>query len=445
MSTVRYQRHILFSVEWVNMMKKNDYMVYFLGMLLLFASAVSVSRVYASAESDYELGLQAYKTGSYTAAASYFESALGQGMDSLSLIYNLASSYYKVGRLEEAKEYFLQLEQTEEMRDIARYHLGLIAVKEKDISVARNYFGLVSTEGRDKKLIKLSDKHLESLSVKESRWRSLVNLNMGYDDNIYSASGDSVLDESDSFYEFYASGDVIISGGRKDGWLIGAGLYGMDFISSDTNDQYNFLLGLQRPVKISDWETSFNINLSKSTYGGDDFQTIAQFDALGRKSITSRDRIYLRYRGDIIESDNVIYDYLQGWRQRARIEYRNYAARNIKHAYYELELNDRGTLVTLTDTYEYSPLRHTVRGVYTQILDEHWWLIGDLAYRYSEFDASATADRTDNQWKLTLSADYRFDRTLKLFARYQYTDNDSSMERYTYDKSVFKIGLSKLF
>ena len=426
-------------------MKKNDYMVYFLGVLLLFASAISASRVYASAESDYELGLQAYKTGSYTSAASYFESAMGQGMDSLSLIYNLASSYYKVGRLEEAKEYFLQLEQTEDMRDIARYHLGLIAVKEKDISVARNYFGLVSAEGRDNRLMKLSDKHLESLSAKESRWRSLVNLNLGYDDNIYSASGDSVLDESDSFYEFYASGDVIISGGRKDGWLIGAGLYGMDFISSDTNDQYNFLLGLQRPVKISDWETSFNINLSKSTYAGDDFQTIAQFDALGRKSITRRDRIYLRYRADIIESDNITYDYLEGWRQRARIEYRNYAARNIKHLYYEFELNDRGTLVTLTDSYEYSPLRHTIRGVYTQILDENWWLIGDLSYQYSDFDASATADRTDNQWKLTLSADYRFDRTLKLFARYQYTDNDSSMDRYVYEKSVFKVGLRKLF
>ena len=426
-------------------MKKNDYMVYLLGVLLLFVSAISASRVYASAESDYELGLQAYKTGSYTDAASYFESAMEQGMESLSLSYNLASSYYKLGRLEEAKEYFLQLEQTEEMRDIARYHLGLIAVKEKDINLARSYFGLVSAEGRDNKLMKLSVKHLESLSVKEVRWRSLVNLNLGYDDNIYSASGDSVLDEGDSFYEFYASGDVIISGGRKDGWLIGAGIYGMDFINSDTNDQYNFLLGLQRPVKISDWETSFNINLSKSTYGGDDFQTIMQFDALGRKSITRRDRIYLRYRGDIIESDNVIYDYLQGWRQRARIEYRNYAARNIKHAYYELELNDRGTLVTSTDSYEYSPLRHTIRGVYTQILDENWWLIGDLSYRYSEFDASATADRTDNQWKLTLSADYRFDRTLKLFARYQYTDNDSSMDRYTYDKSVFKVGVSKLF
>ena len=53
-------------------MKKNDYMVYLLGVLLLFVSAISASRVYASAESDYEMGLKAYKTGSYTAAAARF-------------------------------------------------------------------------------------------------------------------------------------------------------------------------------------------------------------------------------------------------------------------------------------------------------------------------------------------------------------------------------------
>jgi Tfp pilus assembly protein PilF len=413
--------------------------------LLIFSLLLSAADLYASAESDYDLGLKAYMAGNNVAAAAYFESALDQGMDSVSLVYNLASSYYRVGRLEQAKEYFRQLEQTEAMHDIARYHLGLIAVKEKDVGAARQYFGMVASSGKDKKLMKLSDKHLDALSGKEERWRSLFSFNLGYDDNIFSASGDSVLDEADSFYELYASSDVLLSGSRTDGWIIGAGLYGMEFISNDENDQYNFLLGLQRAKKFADWDSSIHLKLSKSTYAGDDFQTITQLDAIARNSITRRDRIYLRYRGDIINSDNATYDYLEGWSQRARIEYRNYAANNIKHIYYELELNDRGTLVTLTDSYDYSPTRHTLRGAYTQILDEHWWLTGDLSYRVSEFEASPTLDRKDDQWKLSLSADYRFDRTLKLTAKYQYTDNDSTVDRYIYDKSVFKIGISKLF
>ena len=152
----------------------------------------------------------------------------------------------------------------------------------------------------------------------------------------------------------------------------------------------------------------------------------------------------MRYRYEDIKSDNTLYDYLEGWRQRARAEYRNYSVKNIKQIYYELELNDRGELVTLTFTYDYSPTRHTIRGIYTHII-KRWWLTGDLSYRFSDYESSSTIDREDDQWKLALSADYHFDRTFKFTTKVQYTDNESSIDRYIYDKSVIKIGLSKLF
>ena len=152
----------------------------------------------------------------------------------------------------------------------------------------------------------------------------------------------------------------------------------------------------------------------------------------------------MRYRYEDIKSDNTLYDYLEGWRQRARVEYRNYSVKNIKQIYYELELNNRGELVTDTFAYDYSPTRHTIRGIYTQVI-KRWWLTGDLSYRFSDYEASSTIDREDDQWKLALSADYYFDRTFKFITKVQYTDNASSVDRYNYDKSVIKIGLSKLF
>ena len=57
----------------------------------------------ASPEEDFKLGTQAFKSGDNEAAVKYFESAMNQGMNTVSLHYNLASSYYKVGRYEEAK------------------------------------------------------------------------------------------------------------------------------------------------------------------------------------------------------------------------------------------------------------------------------------------------------------------------------------------------------
>jgi Tfp pilus assembly protein PilF len=423
------------------MKKKQIINKYFVTALILLFS----SELLATAETDYQSGVESYKAGDNAAAVTYFESAMKQGMDSVALQYNLASSYYRVGRYEEAKKYFELVNQTEEMRDLAEYNLGLIAIKEKDGSLARRYFSSIVNTGKDEKLIKLSKKHLDALTKKEDRWKSNLSFNLGYDNNISSVSGDSVLDRADNFYELFAVTDLLITGRRANGWSAGASLYGIEYSDYDSNDQYIFSLGLKRAIKLDDWDTSAQVNLSKSTYGGDDFQTITRLDLIGRKPISKRERIYLRYQAEDIRSDQAIYDYLAGWSQRGRIEYRHYSENDIKQIYYELELNNRGELVTTSGTYEYSPTRHTIRGKYTYIIKKRWWLIGDLSYRQSDFEASPTVEREDKQWKLALFADYHFDRTFKLSAQYQYTDNASTLDQYNYDKTIIKIGLSKLF
>ena len=121
------------------------------------------------------------------------------------------------------------MNQTEAMRDLAEYNLGLIAMKENDGSLAIRYFNSVATTGKDEKLIRLSKKQLTALSDlreeqlysgKEDRWTSYLSFNLGYDDNISSVSGDSVLDVADTFYDLFASANLQIQGKRKDGfWL----------------------------------------------------------------------------------------------------------------------------------------------------------------------------------------------------------------------------------
>lgn len=409
-------------------------------LILLFSS-----ELLATAQSDYERGVESYKMRQNQAAVTYFESALKQGMLSISLHYNLASSYYRLGRYEEAKKYFMLLNQAEEMRDIVDYHLGLIAVKEKDGDLARRYFNSIVSSGKDEKLIKLSKKHLVALPRKEETWKSVVAFNWGYDDNISSVTEDSVLDTADSFNELFASSDFLITGSRKNGWAAKASFYGIEYSDTDDNDGSYFTLGLKKAMKLESWDTSAQLKLLKSTYGDDDFQTITRLDFFGQKPITKKQGVRLRYQAEDIKSDFSSYDYLEGWRQRARVEYREYSDKYSGKIYYELELNDRGKLVTSSDAYDYSPNRHTVRGAYTRIIDRKWWLSGDLSYRFSDFPTSSTIDREDDRWMLEFSADYHFDRTFKLKTRYQYIDNTSTVDRYIYDKSIIKFGLSKLF
>ena len=413
---------------------------FFTALILIFSS-----ELLATAASDYELGVASYKAGDNASAVTYFESALKQGMDSVSLKYNLASSYYKMGRYEDAKKHFKLLSQTVEMRNIAEYHLGVIAIKEKDAALARRYFSSVVNSGKDKKLVKLSNTHLLGLTKKEDRWKSKLSLNIGHDDNISSVSEDTVVGTADSFYELSASANLLITGKRKHGWLADAAFYRIDYNDFDTNDQYVFALGIKRSMKLEGWDTSVHLSVLDSTYGGDDLQTIGKLDFTGRKSIAKNEWINLRYRIEDIKSDQAVYDYLEGWRQRASVEYQNLTKNNIKRLQYELELNSRGELVTTTGAYEYSPTRHTVRGIYTHFINKQWWLTGDVSYRFSDFEPSSTIDREDNQWQFALSTDYRFDRTFKLTAKYQYTDNSSTLDQYSYDKSVIKVGLSKMF
>jgi hypothetical protein len=422
------------------MKKPRSYNYLLAGFVLLFSS-----ELLASAGSDYRLGVEAYKAGDNTAAALYFESAMKQGMESVALQYNLASSYYRLGRYEESKKLFMQLNKTVEMREISEYHLGLIAIEEKNGNEARQHFSTVVNSGKDKKLTELSKKHLIALLPEEDRWKGYFAANLGYDDNISSVSGDSVLDTSDSFYDLFASVDLLISGRRKHGWIADAYIAGIDYSDTDTSDENRYRLGLKRAAKLNAWDTSAHISLLKSTYGDDDFQSVAMLDLKGQRPVSSNEKIYLRYRFEDITSENFLYDYLEGWRQRAKVEYRHFSDNGSKKIYYELELNDRGELATQAYTYEYSPTRHTVRGSYTHAIQQQWWLSGDLSYRFSDYETSSTIDREDKRWQLALSSDYRFDRTFKLTAKYQYTDNTSTVGRYEYDKSIIKLGLSKLF
>jgi len=414
-------------------------------IVLICIMLLASSELFASAESDYQSGVEAYKSGDNASAITYFESAQAQGMDSVALKYNLASSYYKAGQLADARTLFEQLVEIEGMQDLSNYHLGQIAMDERDRATAAYHFDKVVTSGKDEKLTKLSQKYLSLLAKDEPRWQSYINLNLGYDDNINSVSGDSVLDQADNFAELTASTEYVLSGQRKQGWMLNAIVHGIEYQDNDSTDQTILSAGIKRSLRLADWDTSANLLLSKSTYGGDDFQTTTKLDVVGRKPLTRRHRLYLRYRAEDIRSDNALYDYLEGWRQRGRVEYRHYAPSNIKYLYYELELNDRGQLVTSTDSYEYSPTRHTIRGIYTQVIKQKWWLTADIAYRLSEFDPAPSIDRSDDQWKLGLSAEYQIDRTFRLTTKYQIVDNASSVDRYSYDKSIFKVGLSKLF
>ena len=84
-------------------------------------------------------------------------------------------------------------------------------------------------------------------------------------------------------------------------------------------------------------------------------------------------------------------------------------------------------------------------GRYTHRFAGKWFLSGDLSYRASDFPASTTLDRDDDRWLLDVFLDYWIGKSLQLKGNVKYIDNESTVDLYTYDRTVVSLGLSLQF
>jgi len=415
-----------------------------IGWLFKLASLLLVysMQTHAADQNSFNEGMKSFKSGDYKAAAEAFEQAHQQKQISAALYYNLASSYYKLGNYEKAQHYFRLVSQYPKMKSLAQYNLGLIALKQGDRKTANTWFETVSKTSSDSKLVTLARRQITRAKPELKKWSNFLRGGLGYDDNINIAPTDITLEQSGSFYDLFASVDYLLKGSRKDGWMAGASFYNISYFDSSNYDETRYGAGLNKIDTFGLWSTRLSARLDKLTYAGDDYQTIAGVHASAKQRLSKMERLQLRYRYEDIGSDNVLYDYLDGWRQQVRAEYRYYGKADNKRLYYELELNDRQDTVNAS----YSPTRHTIRAVYTRNLDKKTRWSGDIAYRSSTYDYPATApqNRDDTRWRLGIQMDYHLSKTLRFRGQLVHTNNDSSLPQYDYTRNVFRLNLSKL-
>ncbi len=423
--------------------------------LTAFASPL-VQAAQTTSQDEFRKGAESFNQGYYAAAVKTFKKAEAKGMKSPALYYNLASSYYKLGEYKKAGEYFNKVRKYRDMKYLAEYNLGLVALQQNDKKTAEKWFSSVAKNSKDKKLAALAGQNLKDMKQKKQpqwfteKWTGYLSASLGYDDNVNFAPLGIADERSDSFSEIVASGDYLFSGNRKNGWLGEAYFYNINYLNEDIFDEYEYGVGVQNMRRFNRrWQGKFSLDLNKSNYGGEDYQTIANLGAQARHTLSRNEYLFLRYNYEDIKSDNVLFDYLEGWRQRLRAEYRLYRKSDNSRLYYELELNDRNDLTIATGPragqYSYSPTRHTLRGRYTSILNREWRLTGDLSYRASSYPATANQDRKDNRVKAAAYADYRITGDIKFRAKIEYTDNRSTEDIFAYKRTVYMLGINALF
>lgn len=420
--------------------------------IVLMALTVFSPALLAASQDVFEQGAKSFNQGEYAAAVKAFKKAEAQGMKSPALYYNLAGSYYKLGQYDKAEVYFNKVRQYKKMQSLAEYNLGLIALKKNDKKTAKKWFRSVSKNSKDKKLVALAENKLAGKKSRkkprwvDKKWSVYASGALGYDDNVNFAPLGITSEKSDSFSEITASVDYLFSGDRKTGWLGEAYFYNINYLNENLFDEYEYGAGVKKNLQLNkNWQTNYALDMSKINYGGEDYQTIIKLGAQAKNSWSRNERLYFRYSYEDIKSDKTIFDYLEGWRQKLRAEYRLYRRKDNARIYYELELNNRNDLTLTSGVYSYSPTRHTLRGRYTSKLSREWHLIGDLSYRASDYPVTTSQDRQDDRFRAAAYADYRFGKDLKLRAKIDYTDNRSSEDIFAYKRTVYSLGLSALF
>lgn len=406
---------------------------------------ISSAPLFATAEENFSQGVLLLDSGEYTKALKKFTSARSEGMETSEIYFNIGRTYYKLENYKAAKEYFLAIKNSPNMTSPAEYHLGLIAWKLNNDDEAIRYFKSVISKNRNEKYIQLSKNRLKEIRSLEKAWSVYASALLGYDSNINIAPSDIALNESDSFLDAFISLDHQLAGDRDDGWTAEINYYQINYSETSIYDQDQYQLNIRMSHVVAGWPTHYAIGFDKSTYGNDDYQSVTQLEARTERKVSKNSLLYLDYRYEDIRSEQVLYDYLEGSRQKFKGELRQYYKDVISSIYYELELNNREDLVIGTDEYSYSPTRHTVRGKYTQKLTIDWRLTGDLSYRKSDYPTTVTFNRADDRWIAAIYADYLFENNLQFIARLEYTSNNSSELVYDYDRTLYTIGFNALF
>ncbi len=418
---------------------------YILLLLTSFSLLIPVTAM-AGASKDFNRGMTYFKHAKYSKAIQSFEQARKKGLKKPAIYYNLGVSYFKIRNYSRAKYYFTKILKFKNLKSLAEYNLGLIALKKNDEKSARKWFKRSYFSG-DRKISALSMRQMKRLSLTKSirrntkKWYNSASINYGSNNNIKLVPAGIATDTSDTFTELYASTSGILSGSYTDGISLSGFAYFMNYANVDAYDAKQARLGLYKNKKYAGWRTRVGAYYERSTFGANPYQAVTGLEVKGNRKLQKTNYLSLRYRYNKIKSLYNSYNYLQGSRQQFRAEYLNYAASNSTRFYYEMEVNARENLTTRN----YSPTRHTIQAAYYYNLTKAWRLGGELNYRYSKYQPTATQNRQDNRLRAAIEAKYRLNKHWKINGRYQRTDNSSTDSLYRYAQSLYYVGVGASF
>jgi len=400
------------------------------------------SSAYAKSDDDYELGKKMFDQGQYEQSLEYFKRSELQGLRSISLYYNLGSVYYKLKQYKQSQFYFEKTVSDKKTRALAYYNLALISHKNGNNTRAITLFRESIKLTKNKKLVQLAKKQISTVKAsRKNNWHSYVSATYGDNSNIASTPDNGAANQPSKFITINANVNWLLSGTKTRGFNTHANIYNNNFTNSDLYDFDRIAIGIDYHNKAADWKMTYDVDASKSTYGTFDYQRITAITINSRKKTKNNNQWRLRYKYEDIKSLNTLYDYLDGWRQKIRTEYRIKSSADEIRLQHELELNDRANTAAIN----YSPVRNRFIINYIKKLTGVDKAGMSALYRNSDYDATPARDREDNRLQFTASYTRKLDKNWSLKTQASHRKNNSTVPTLEYDRTILSISLSHYY
>jgi opacity protein-like surface antigen len=271
-----------------------------------------------------------------------------------------------------------------------------------------------------------------------SRWSGAFGARLGNDDNI------ALRDELElpaGVTAESAMSDVFASiqgpwNGRS-GFRFDAGAYLVTYFDADDFDQSEFRGGVFYDWRPNDWHVQLGIHASAGTLGGDAFDRKVGMRARFVRYIGGNGAIDLRYTYDDVSDADSLFVGIAGTRQQVDARYRWYSEDHGVQLRYWLETNDRLDPGV-------SPDRHRIAIDYRYQPGEGIGYEAGIDIRDSDYD-ELTTPREEDLVTFWATLTYMFRSNWQVVLEYRGSDNDSTDDTFSYNRSLVTLGAMKLF
>ncbi len=413
-------------------------------------------RAAANGELAAEQGVIAFRAGDYQAALRSFLDALGAGLDTPGLHYNLGATYYRLQRYPEAEREFQALAPDPKWAPLAHYNLGLTAQRAGRPQQAMEYFDQAHRTTTDPNLRALAATAFERLrgAPPSPQAGAVISLSGGYDSNATlspDAATGGVSHQGDRFVEALAAATHLLAGNTERGWVAHGSLVLRKYADLHQFDVAVSRAGLSHERYWGRVQTSVGAYFDTAYIGGDRLEQGTSLDVQASSRLESGGELRGRYQFGHIAGGSG-FEYLDGRQQRLSAEAGVALASALVRAGYQLELNHRRDLQQGSEFLSASPTRHALFASVALHNLAGWRTDARGEYRVSRYRDPDLIDaglplgilevtRRDRRYGFGLRAERRLSAPWRLFIDYSYYRNESNLDTYDYSRGQLMAGI----